>query len=77
MEVRKQEGQLVISEVIEHLSKILKEDGDLPVRFTNSYEQDEDYGDSQPVVGFTILLEEDETPDYVLVCDRNTLDAFL
>lgn len=66
------------SELIKNLQVSLELNGDIPVRIPTDLENHEDKkGDSVLVIGSATLVNDDETPDYLMICDRHTMDAFL
>lgn len=66
------------SELIKNLQTSLEVNGDVQVRIPTDLENSVDEkGDSVPLVGTAALVNEDESADYLLLCDRNTMDAFL
>lgn len=68
---------MTISELQAHLARVQTESGDLEVRFAaDVIDDDEDLGDTVRVAGVATALDENEKPEYVLICDENTLDAF-
>lgn len=74
--MRIQENQLTASKLVEFLQEAIADNGDLPVRFVTIEEEDPEFGDSQPVVGFTTIMNDDDTPDYFLLCEETMTEAF-
>lgn len=73
--MKHRDTQLMASEMVTHLQKAIKDNGDLPVRFTNQDDPDPKFGDSSPVCGFVTMMTDDDKPDYLMIGDDAMLDS--
>lgn len=67
--------KMKLSVLISQVQELLKEHGDLPVRMA-VVEPEDDSSNCAPVQGFATMMDEQDRPVHVLICDSATLDAF-